>query len=92
MDTQQLKLFKVLLIGDSCIDRYHYGICNRISPEAPVPVLDHLYTKEYPGMAANVKENLSGLGINCEFKTNSHVVMKERFVDSKSRQQFLIAS
>ena len=40
MDTQQLKLFKVLLIGDSCIDKYHYGTCDRISPEAPVPILN----------------------------------------------------
>ena len=89
MDTQQLKLFKVLLVGDSCIDKYHYGTCERISPEAPVPVLNHLYTKEYPGMAANVLENLNGLGLPCDFKTNNHFVVKERYVDHKSRQQFL---
>lgn len=89
MDIQQLKLFKVLLIGDSCIDKYHYGTCERISPEAPVPILKHLYTKEYPGMAANVFENLKGLGLDCDFKSTNHLITKERYVDQKSRQQFL---
>jgi len=89
MDTQQLKLFKVLLIGDSCIDKYHYGTCDRISPEAPVPVLNIKKTKEYPGMAANVKANLNGLGLSCDFVTNNNRIAKERYVDEKSRQQFL---
>jgi len=78
-----------LLIGDSCIDKYHYGICERISPEAPVPVMRHLYTKEYPGMAANVKSNLNGLGLHCDFVTQDNLILKERYVDQKSRQQFL---
>ena len=89
MDTQQLKLFKVLLIGDSCLDRYHYGTCDRISPEAPVPILNFKETKEYPGMAANVKANLGGLGLSCDFITNNNRIIKERYVDEKSRQQFL---
>ena len=41
--TQQPTSLRVLLIGESCIDEYHYGECRRLSPEAPVPVLD--YTK-----------------------------------------------
>ena len=32
---------KVLLLGDSCEDEYIYGRCTRISPEAPVPILDY---------------------------------------------------
>ena len=35
---------KVLLIGDSCVDRYVYGDAKRLSPEAPVPVLDYIRT------------------------------------------------
>lgn len=89
MDTQQLKLFKVLLIGDSCVDKYHYGVCERISPEAPVPILRLQETKEYPGMAANVKANFNGLKLECDFKTNDQTTTKERYVDNKSRQQFL---
>ena len=88
-DIRRLESYNVLLIGDSCIDKYHYGTCDRISPEAPVPVMHHLYTKEYPGMAANVLENLKGLNLTCEFKTNDHLIMKERYVDQKSKQQFL---
>lgn len=86
---QRLKLLKILLIGDSCVDYYHYGSCDRMSPEAPVPILNYLYTEEYPGMAANVLANLNGLGISCDFKTNHHTIKKERYVDQKSRQQFL---
>jgi bifunctional ADP-heptose synthase (sugar kinase/adenylyltransferase) len=88
-DIQLLKPFKVLLIGDSCVDKYHYGKCERISPEAPVPIFEHLYTKEYPGMASNVYKNLQNLGLNCDFKSNDHLIVKERFVDHKTRQQFL---
>ena len=36
----QQKQFKVLLIGDSCTDEYVYGICERLNPEAPVPILE----------------------------------------------------
>ena len=45
---------KVLLLGDSCEDEYIYGRCNRISPEAPVPVLDYAKIKTTSGMAGNV--------------------------------------
>ena len=37
---QQQKQLKVLLIGDSCTDEYVYGSCERLNPEAPVPILD----------------------------------------------------
>ena len=35
----QQKQLKVLLIGDSCTDEYVYGSCERLNPEAPVPIL-----------------------------------------------------
>ena len=38
-DTQQQKQYRILLIGESCQDVYVFGEVNRISPEAPVPVL-----------------------------------------------------
>ena len=37
---QQQKRFKVLLIGDDCVDVYRYGTIDRISPEAPVPIFN----------------------------------------------------
>ena len=55
---------KVLLIGDFMIDHYIIGTSNRISPEAPVPVV--IPEKDYsiPGGAGNVAMNLSLLGAN----------------------------
>mgnify|MGYP001257082871 CR=1 FL=1 len=53
---------KVLLIGDFMIDHYIMGTSNRMSPEAPVPVV--VPQKEYsiPGGAGNVAMNLSSMG------------------------------
>jgi D-beta-D-heptose 7-phosphate kinase/D-beta-D-heptose 1-phosphate adenosyltransferase len=53
---------RVLVVGDLILDRYILGEVNRISPEAPVPVLLHAQRNERPGGAANVAMNLAGLG------------------------------
>jgi D-beta-D-heptose 7-phosphate kinase / D-beta-D-heptose 1-phosphate adenosyltransferase len=53
---------KVLVVGDLMLDRYILGEVDRISPEAPVPVLRHAHRYERPGGAANVAMNLAGLG------------------------------
>src|SRR5580698_10242484 len=53
---------KVLVIGDIMLDRYVHGEVERISPEAPVPVLRHAQRYERAGGAANVAMNLAGLG------------------------------
>jgi len=53
---------KVLVVGDLMLDRYILGEVDRISPEAPVPVLRHAQRYERPGGAANVAMNLAGLG------------------------------
>lgn len=53
---------KVLVVGDLMLDRYIFGDVDRISPEAPVPVLLHARRYERAGGAANVAMNLSGLG------------------------------
>ena len=69
MDIQQQKKFKILLIGDSCKDEYHYGRSHRLSPEAPVPVLNFKNTIVKPGMAANVRENLLAFDCDVDFIT-----------------------
>ncbi|GAA5220322.1 bifunctional heptose 7-phosphate kinase/heptose 1-phosphate adenyltransferase [Membranihabitans marinus] len=51
---------KVLIIGDIMLDRYLFGTVTRISPEAPVPVLDYRETDHRLGGAANVALNLLG--------------------------------
>ncbi len=52
----------VLVVGDMMLDRYWYGATNRISPEAPVPVVHVDEIDDRPGGAANVAFNLSSLG------------------------------
>jgi len=59
-----LKNFNVLIIGDLMLDRYLYGNINRISPEAPVPVLEKKGREDKPGGAANVALNIKSLGSN----------------------------
>ncbi|WP_413742319.1 bifunctional D-glycero-beta-D-manno-heptose-7-phosphate kinase/D-glycero-beta-D-manno-heptose 1-phosphate adenylyltransferase HldE [Sodalis sp. RH15] len=52
----------VLVVGDVMLDRYWYGPTNRISPEAPVPVVKVETIEERPGGAANVAMNIAALG------------------------------
>ena len=89
MDTQQLKSSKILLIGDGCLDVYCFGSCNRISPEAPVPVFSMLRTEEKDGMALNVANNLKGLGNVVDVLTNRQQIIKKRFIDTKTNQHLL---
>ena len=53
---------KVLVIGDIMLDRYITGSVERVSPEAPVPVLKVSEEFQSPGGAANVALNLKSLG------------------------------
>ena len=55
---------KILVIGDVMLDRYWMGQVNRISPEAPVPILDVDTSVDKPGGAANVAKNLSDFGMD----------------------------
>lgn len=57
---------KVLVVGDIILDQYIYGETNRISPEAPVPVVRVKNMEERPGGAANVAINISSLGVNTQ--------------------------
>ena len=60
----------ILLLGDSCIDKFVYCKCERLCPEAPVPLLDILHVEENRGMAGNVHTNLLALECEAEFYTN----------------------
>ena len=83
------RLMKVLLLGDSCEDEYIYGRCTRLSPEAPVPVLDYAKIQTKSGMAGNVCLNLQSFGLDITFLTNNEQLVKTRFIDEKSNQQIL---
>ena len=54
---------KILVVGDLMLDRYWKGSVNRISPEAPVPIIDINLCEDKPGGAANVAKNLSDFGM-----------------------------
>ncbi len=53
---------KILIVGDLILDRYIFGKVNRISPEAPVPVVDVVSESFLLGGAANVANNIIALG------------------------------
>jgi D-beta-D-heptose 7-phosphate kinase/D-beta-D-heptose 1-phosphate adenosyltransferase len=64
---RQLKRGTVLVVGDAMLDRYVYGRVERISPEAPVPVLAVEREVALPGGAGNVVRNLTALGAAVAF-------------------------
>ena len=86
---QQQKQFKILLIGDSCTDEYVYGVCERLNPEAPVPILKFIKKETKKGMAWNVRENLISFGIEVFIITNEESITKTRYIDERYNQQFL---
>ena len=60
---------RVLVVGDAMLDRYWYGAVDRISPEAPVPVVRVTRTEERIGAAANVAYNIVTLGAQASLLT-----------------------
>ena len=86
---QQQKQFKILLIGDSCTDEYVYGTCERLNPEAPVPILKFNRKETTRGMAWNVRENLMSFGIEVYVATHEETIVKTRYIDEKYNQQML---
>jgi len=59
---ERAALSRLLVVGDVMLDRYWFGDVERISPEAPVPVVRIARTEERPGGAANVARNAAALG------------------------------
>ena len=79
---------KVLVIGDGCKDVFLYGKCDRLSPEAPVPIFKPCKMHDNGGMAVNVYNNLRALGIEADILTDSGIT-KTRYVDLASNQMLL---
>jgi len=82
---------KILVVGDSCIDKYIYGNCSRLCPEGPVPVFNPIETKENFGMAFNTYANLLVFNKKTHILTNNnvHQIKKTRYVDEKTNHLFL---
>jgi D-beta-D-heptose 7-phosphate kinase/D-beta-D-heptose 1-phosphate adenosyltransferase len=82
---------RVLVIGESCKDVFHYGDTDRLCPEAPVPVFNSLELVENGGMAMNVYNNVRAMGGHPTLKTNLNweSIVKTRFVDKRTNHMFL---
>jgi len=66
---ESLRGVRVLCVGDLMLDRYVYGAVERISPEAPIPIIHVRDETVMLGGAGNVARNLVGLGAEVEFVT-----------------------
>jgi D-beta-D-heptose 7-phosphate kinase/D-beta-D-heptose 1-phosphate adenosyltransferase len=62
IDIDSFSSARVLIVGDIMLDQYWWGNVTRISPEAPVPVVNLERTSVSVGGAANVAANIAGLG------------------------------
>ena len=84
--TPQPTPLRILLVGDNCLDVYWFGVVDRISPEAPVPVFQYKYTEQHAGMAGNVLRNLETLGCEVTY-VHKETATKTRLIDLRSTQQ-----
>ncbi len=66
---ERLQSARVMVIGDAMLDRYWFGAVDRISPEAPVPVVRITRDEERLGGAANVAMNVATLGAKVSLLT-----------------------
>ena len=66
---ENLSQARVLCVGDLMLDRFVHGSVDRISPEAPIPILQINNEISMPGGAGNVVRNLAALGANVRFIT-----------------------
>ena len=80
---------KVLIIGDGCKDIHVYGRCERLAPDAPVPVFIPNYEKRNLGMAGNVYQNVVAMGYPAILKTNHLTIEKKRYVHEETNHMFL---
>ena len=62
----RFRKLRIGVLGDLMLDRYVWGNANRLSPEAPVPVVDYDSQQDCPGGAANVGVNIAALGARLE--------------------------
>ena len=85
----QKSSFKVLVIGDSCVDVYRVGQIKKLNPEAPVPLISVVKTFEKEGMASNVANNLKALGSSVFLKIPARVSRKIRYIEEKTNRQLL---
>lgn len=80
---------RILVIGDTCTDVFVYGSCDRICPEAPVPVFIPKKTVKNNGMSGNVIDNIKSLGEDCYGIVNDARITKTRYIEEKTNQMIM---
>jgi bifunctional ADP-heptose synthase (sugar kinase/adenylyltransferase) len=82
---------KVLVIGEICVDQFVYCEAKRLSPEAPVPVLNPIKTVKNQGMAGNTLANVKALAPDYYTMSlgQNEPITKTRYVEEKSNHMFL---
>jgi bifunctional ADP-heptose synthase (sugar kinase/adenylyltransferase) len=82
---------KILVIGEQCVDKFVYCNAKRLSPEAPVPVLNPIKTTKNPGMAGNTLANAKALAPDYYTMSlgQNEPIIKTRYVEEKSNHMFL---
>jgi D-beta-D-heptose 7-phosphate kinase/D-beta-D-heptose 1-phosphate adenosyltransferase len=80
---EAMKTRRVGVVGDAMLDRYVWGAVSRISPEAPVPVVDIRDETVRLGGAANVANNIVSLGAGCELFS---IIGEDAFGDELRRE------
>jgi len=81
----------ITVIGEICEDIFIYGESKRLSPEAPVPVFNPLYTETNGGMALNVHNSIVSIdpSIVVNLIHPKQKITKTRYVDEKSNHMFI---
>ena len=86
-----MKNMKIVIIGETCVDKFIYCNINRLSPEAPVPVLIPIHTETNPGMSGNTCANIKALSPDSQVIhfSNLKQITKTRYVEKKTNHMFL---
>lgn len=84
MNKRRYKNINVLVVGDTCVDKFVYGHVHRLAPDGPIPIFSPEYVKTNPGMSGNVTENVKSLGANAFHICNKEEIIKTRYVDDRS--------
>ena len=81
---------KILVIGEVCVDNFIYCSTTRLSPEAPVPVLNPIRITTNSGMAGNTMANVRALApdSNVMHLMQEESITKTRYVEEKSNHMF----
>ena len=82
---------KILVIGEQCVDKFVYCNAKRLSPEAPVPVINPIKITKNPGMAGNTLANTKALAPDYYTMSlgQNEPITKTRYVEEKSNHMFL---